>query len=125
MSFMKTLFVIVAVGVISLDAGAASEGLSLGELPIRSLASLLPPLGMKPDVAVEAVTLLARPLRPQIVTVKQTLRRRHKVEAGENLSKIARRYYGSSKDWDTIYQANRGVLANPNRVQVGMVLVIP
>jgi len=47
------------------------------------------------------------------------------VQAGDVLSRISRRVYGSSAYWPTIYAANRGKLASPDDLQVGMVLVIP
>ena len=52
----------------------------------------------------------------------------HTIAAGETLSHVALKYYGSAaKDkWMPIYEANKGVIGdNPNRVSVGMVLKIP
>ena len=51
--------------------------------------------------------------------------RTYRVRSGDSLEKIARRIYGKRSSWRRIYQANRRVLRNPNRIQEGMRLVIP
>lgn len=48
------------------------------------------------------------------------------VVSGDNLSKIARRFYGNESLWPKIYAANRAVIGNnPNLIRVGQKLVIP
>lgn len=47
------------------------------------------------------------------------------VQPGDTLSHIARRVYGDGNLWNTIYQANKDQLDTPDRVKVGMKLVIP
>lgn len=47
------------------------------------------------------------------------------VVSGDTLSKIARRYYGDAGQWPRIFEANRGVLKNPDRIYPGQVLRIP
>ena len=52
----------------------------------------------------------------------------HTVNAGETLSHISLKYYGSAaKDkWMLIYEANKGVIGdNPNIIRAGQVLKIP
>jgi len=49
----------------------------------------------------------------------------HKVQSGDTLSKIARKYYRDFTLWKQIYQANRDQLANPSSLEVGQELVIP
>jgi nucleoid-associated protein YgaU len=49
----------------------------------------------------------------------------HTVRAGESLSKISRKVYGSSKHWRLIFEANRDQIDNPDLIQVGQVLNIP
>ncbi|MEO7733622.1 MAG: DUF4157 domain-containing protein, partial [Kofleriaceae bacterium] len=50
----------------------------------------------------------------------------HTVAAGESLSKIAVKWYGTSGQWKHIYDTNRAVIGpDPNFVGVGMVLFIP
>jgi len=47
------------------------------------------------------------------------------VAQGDSLWKIAQRVYGTGTAWPTIYEANRGVLKDPNRLYPGQVLVLP
>ncbi|KRE94397.1 peptidoglycan-binding protein [Frateuria sp. Soil773] len=47
------------------------------------------------------------------------------VVAGDNLSKIAKHFYGSASDWQRIFDANRDQLANPDLIKPGQVLKIP
>ena len=51
--------------------------------------------------------------------------RTHIVQSGETLSDIAFHYYGSSAQWRKIQAANPDILANPNKIRVGMKLIIP
>lgn len=48
----------------------------------------------------------------------------HRVKNGESLAAIAVRYYGD-ENWEKIHKANLNILPNPNRLKVGMELVIP
>lgn len=50
--------------------------------------------------------------------------RTYTVVRGDNLSRIAQRYYGTA-DWNRIYGANRGIITNPNLIYPGQTLVIP
>ncbi|MEM6503966.1 MAG: LysM peptidoglycan-binding domain-containing protein [Planctomycetota bacterium] len=48
------------------------------------------------------------------------------VRAGDNLSKIAQRFYGEAEKWDLIYARNRNLIGpRPDALKVGMELVIP
>ena len=49
----------------------------------------------------------------------------HVVQSGETLSKIAQQYYGDAALYDKIFQANRDVLKDPNRIFPGQKLKIP
>ena len=51
--------------------------------------------------------------------------RTYTVQPGDTLSKIARRFYGTSADWTWIYDDNRSVVQNPNDIYAGEVLKIP
>ena len=51
--------------------------------------------------------------------------RTHTVATGESLSTIAKNYYGDEGKWRTIYDANRDVVKDPDRLKQGMKLVIP
>ncbi len=49
----------------------------------------------------------------------------HTVVKGDNLSKLAKQYLGSASRWKEIYEANRDIISDPNRIYVGQTLVIP
>ena len=45
--------------------------------------------------------------------------------SGDNLSKIARKFYGNADHWHDIFAANRDQISNPDVIRVGQVLKIP
>ena len=49
----------------------------------------------------------------------------HEVKKGETLWKIAEQYYGDGNLYPKIFDANRDVLKDPNRINVGQKLRIP
>ena len=51
--------------------------------------------------------------------------RRYTVKAGDTLSKISREFYGDATQYTKIFNANRGVLRDPNTISPGQELVIP
>jgi nucleoid-associated protein YgaU len=58
---------------------------------------------------------------PSYVNTKTT----HIVKPGEDLHWLAALYYGNARLWTKIYEANKRVIKNPNRLVVGTKLVIP
>jgi len=49
----------------------------------------------------------------------------HTVEAGDTLSLIARKYYGTQLKWEKIYQANKSTMKHPDYIYVGQKIIIP
>lgn len=47
------------------------------------------------------------------------------VVTGDNLSKIARHFYGKASAWPKIFEANRDQLDDPDQIKPGQVLRIP
>jgi nucleoid-associated protein YgaU len=47
------------------------------------------------------------------------------VVSGDNLSKIAKHFYGNANAWKTIFDANTDQLSDPNKIKPGQVLKIP
>jgi len=50
---------------------------------------------------------------------------KHTVKSGDTLYTLAEKYYGDGSLWQHIHDANKKVLPNPNRLEVGQKLVIP
>lgn len=70
------------------------------------------------EPAVEEVQAPA-PAQPAEAAVPYT------VAKGDTLEKIAAKFYGDSKKWRRIYDANRDTLKGPNRIYPGQKLMIP
>ena len=47
------------------------------------------------------------------------------VVKGDTLSKIAKQYYGNANAYPAIFEANRPMLSNPDRIYPGQLLRIP
>jgi nucleoid-associated protein YgaU len=47
------------------------------------------------------------------------------VKSGDTLSKIAEEFYGDKMLYDRIFDANRNVLNDPNKIKPGQKLLIP
>lgn len=62
---------------------------------------------------------------PGITTANEPALRIHEVAKGDTLSAISKKYYGNANDYMKIFNANRDLLDNPDRIQVGQRLKIP
>jgi nucleoid-associated protein YgaU len=51
--------------------------------------------------------------------------RTYTVQKGDTLSKISKQYYGDANKYMKIFEANKDKLKDPDKIQVGQVLVIP
>jgi NitT/TauT family transport system substrate-binding protein len=49
----------------------------------------------------------------------------YKVKAGDTLSHLAERFYGSALKWTRIYEANKKVIPNPDYIYIGQKITIP
>ncbi len=47
------------------------------------------------------------------------------IKSGDNLSKIAKKFYGDANKYMTIFEANREVIKNPDKIYVGQTIRIP
>ncbi len=47
------------------------------------------------------------------------------VEKGDNLSSISKRFYGKSKYWKQIFEANRDTIENPDLIYPGQTIKLP
>lgn len=51
--------------------------------------------------------------------------RYYTVKSGDTLSAIAKSMYGSASDYQRIFEANKPMLAHPDKIYPGQVLIIP
>jgi nucleoid-associated protein YgaU len=49
----------------------------------------------------------------------------HEVVSGDNLSKIAKKFYGDANKYPVIFEANKPMLTHPDKIYPGQVLRIP
>jgi nucleoid-associated protein YgaU len=94
---------------------------SLLSPPSRPGASPATSLAAPPPAPVASVALPTAAPAP----ARAAGSRQHIVQSGDTLSKIAIRYYGDASKWDQIAEANRDIIANPDRLVVGASLRIP
>lgn len=50
---------------------------------------------------------------------------KYTVQKNDTLQKISQKFYGTTKKWMNIYEANKSVLKGPNRIYPGQVINIP
>ena len=74
------------------------------------------------------------PGRPQVIyqkpaadTLKKegTVRQAYTVEKGDTLQKISKKFYGTTRHWKKIYEANKELLKSPDKIRPGQILNIP
>jgi nucleoid-associated protein YgaU len=73
-------------------------------------------------------TQWAKTEQPAAAAQRQTAaptERWHDVVSGDSLSKLAAKYYGDGRQWMRIFEANRNILTDPDRINIGQKLRIP
>ncbi len=64
-------------------------------------------------------------IQANIKVSDETVFAHHTVQGGETLGKIAKQYYGNASKYTAIFNANTGILKNPDVIHPGQELVIP
>jgi LysM repeat protein len=72
-----------------------------------------------------ATTVAGQVHTDALVQHNQPATRTYTVRAGDTLSSIAQRFYGSSAAWAWLYHVNSSVVKNPDSIYVGEILKIP
>ena len=121
------------------DAGPQIEksGRGMG-IPVENLS-----IGVEGDVATVSGTTESQADRERVVLVTGNTKgvaqvddrievqtpeppaRFHTVVRGDTLSKIAKEYYGNAMKYPAIFEANRPMLTDPDKIYPGQVLRIP
>jgi hypothetical protein len=74
------------------------------------------------DITVDAN---AKAAQVQGASVSGGQERTYTVRAGDSLSKISKELYGNASEYMKIFEANRDVLSDPNKISPGQTLKIP
>ena len=67
----------------------------------------------------------AKPAQAQGASVSGGQQRTYTVKPGDSLSKISKDLYGNANEYMKIFEANRDVLRDPNKISPGQTLKIP
>ena len=51
--------------------------------------------------------------------------RSYTIKSGDSLSKLAKQFYGDASAWDKIYEANQGLIRDPDKIYPGQQIIIP
>ena len=102
------------------DVGTVAFGPAVVETPMAASLPVAP--AQKDWRATDRPAVESSP-----VEAAETSRPVYTVRAGDTLVAIARKHYGNDGErlWKNIYEANRQVLRDPNRLAAGQKLVIP
>ena len=103
---------------VSSAASLPKEAPEPGEVELE-----LSPEEKEPEVKQETAQAAPVPAEPEKKEEKGP--RIHVVGQGDNLGNISRKYYGEFKRWKDIAEANKEILPDPNKLRIGMKLVIP
>lgn len=68
---------------------------------------------------------ITRSLTPEISQPTTSAFEKYTVKKYDTLQKISKHFYGRTKDWVKIYNANKDKLKGPDKIYVGQVLNIP
>lgn len=49
----------------------------------------------------------------------------YEIQRGDTLSAIAQRHYGDANEWRKIYEANRNVIEDPDKIYPGQKITLP
>lgn len=63
--------------------------------------------------------------KPEVSKAENPYAQYYVVVKGDTLSKIAKKYYGDAALYPQIFDANRDVLSDPDKIKVGQRLLIP
>jgi len=65
---------------------------------------------------------MAQSVTPEIATPEY---QKYTVQKGDTLQKISKKYFGTTKKWTKIYEANRDTMSGPDKIYPGKVINIP
>ena len=105
--------------------GAAAHGAAAPAGALAGQPHAARPAALAAHAPAATPAPMAARIQTDALVVHHELARHYTVRAGDTLSSIALRFYGSTADWKVLYQANRSVITNPDVIVPGEVLTIP
>jgi nucleoid-associated protein YgaU len=105
--------------------GARAATAAPGAEPTAGITGTTPGIGSGTPVPPSWQSAPTTPDTTAAAARPATTERWHDVVSGDTLSKLAARYYGNGRDYMKIFEANRDVLTDPDRIRVGQRLRIP
>lgn len=90
---------------------------------LKGTKTVSTPAPVTKQTATKIIPKSATPSATQ--TSSSTKHQIYHVVAGDNLTKIAAKFYDDSSNWDIILEANKDSLRSPRDLKVGQTLVIP
>ena len=108
-------------------------GLSITDLEVQVDGEKVTVSGTSPDQASKEKVILAVGNVAGVSEVEDNIvveapepeAQFHTVVSGDSLSKIAKVYYGNAMKYPVIFEANKPMLKDPDKIYVGQVLRIP
>ncbi|MCM8801418.1 MAG: LysM peptidoglycan-binding domain-containing protein [Candidatus Omnitrophica bacterium] len=87
---------------------------------------MLPPKTIETEEAISEESLPIPPKTIQLPEIKETQTfQKYTVQKNDSLQKISLRFYGTTKKWMKIYEANKDILKSPDKIYPGQVINIP
>jgi len=110
--------------------GLSTEGLNITFDPKQDKVTIS---GLVPDQATKEKLLLCCGNVQGVASVQDDLRvaapapasQYYTVQSGDTLSKIAMKFYGDAQKYNLLFEANRPMLSDPNKIYPGQNLRIP
>jgi LysM repeat protein len=62
---------------------------------------------------------------PEAATTNEGGLQQYTVQKGDTLQKISRKFYGTTKKWQKLYELNQDTLSSPNKLKPGQVINVP
>ncbi len=73
--------------------------------------------------AAEVVEVAEVISEPEVAETEET--KYYTIQKNDTLQKISHKFYGTTRNWNSIYEANKDVLKNPDRLYPGVEIKIP
>jgi len=68
---------------------------------------------------------ITRSITPEIAEPSAETTEKYTVQRGDTLQKISKKFYGTTKKWDKIFQVNKDKLKAPSKIYPGQVIDVP